>query len=88
METDITTINISLEALCELSQEELFVLDLTTCEIVAESPSFQNLDSYFIAALEHKQINLNFTRLTSSQTTFSMSLITSSGRQSTTSAWS
>ncbi len=53
MVTDISTINISLEAFCTFSQEELFVLNLSTNEIIATSPTFDNLDGYYTAALKH-----------------------------------
>jgi PAS domain S-box-containing protein len=53
METDITTIYMSLEGICQLTQEELFVLDLSTQEIIATSPAFDTLDNYYMAALKH-----------------------------------
>lgn len=53
METDITNIYTSLEALCALSQEDICVMDLSSMEIIAESPSFQHIDSYYTAAFKH-----------------------------------
>lgn len=53
MNTKNTNINVPIEALFRISKEALFVLELSTAEVLAMSPCFESLENYYTTIIKY-----------------------------------